>query len=226
VVLGEYKVTYNANGGNGHAPVDRTAYVSGTLAPVLGSSDTDLKKSGYILTGWLDDDSGEQYEPGGKLKIKKDTTLFAIWKTPEEGIVYGGGIIFYVDKQKVYIVTLEDLEASTWRKAQENCKNYSITIGGVSYKHWRLPDVVKLNNMYLFAKPAAHGYTDACNIEKRGNFCTGSGPNPKIYWSSSVFGDDEFTYSWYAQDFSLGKQMGCQYRTNRSVRAIRTVDYK
>lgn len=78
-IVETFKVTYNANGG------------SGTMAghtEVLPDEEITLKQNGFTAPSGMEfnywavgSTSGEQKNPGDKITVAKDTTVYAIWKT-------------------------------------------------------------------------------------------------------------------------------------------------
>ncbi len=79
-----YKITYNANGGEGDEPEDEKEYAPGATVTVLGQGD--LSKADSVFTGWnaAANGSGTPYAAGGTLLIYTDTTLFAQWKAVKD----------------------------------------------------------------------------------------------------------------------------------------------
>ena len=119
-----YTVTYSGgNDSTGTAPIDSTAYTSGATVPVLASSDVDgssgLRNSGKVLAGWSTSASSTQvdYVPGATFSITSNTTLTAVWKAPDVGMLYpnGGGIIvdFTASPNKALIMATTDANNDT-----------------------------------------------------------------------------------------------------------------
>ena len=77
-----YKLTYDANGGEGTVPTDSNNYAKGTYAQVV--SGKGLTREGMIFLGWSKDRTAVSpaYYPGGSVKIDGNTTLYAVWGTP------------------------------------------------------------------------------------------------------------------------------------------------
>lgn len=77
-----YSVTYNANGGSGNVPTDKTEYTEGETVTVADNIGT-LTKAGYSLVGWNTNSAattasqtfGSTFEMGNA-----DVTLYAIWQ--------------------------------------------------------------------------------------------------------------------------------------------------
>lgn len=75
-----YSVKYDGNGAtSGDAPIDDTKYAEGSYADVKLPGD--LAKADKVFLGWaLDKDAQKaDYQPGDKLLIKADITLYAVW---------------------------------------------------------------------------------------------------------------------------------------------------
>lgn len=77
-----YKLTYDANGGEGTVPTDSNNYAKGTYAQVV--SGRGLTKEGKVFLGWstVQNATSPAYYPGGSVKIDGNTTLYAVWCTP------------------------------------------------------------------------------------------------------------------------------------------------
>lgn len=80
-LLGEYTVSYNANGGIG-APSSQTKYKESNL--ILSS--TVPTRTGYIFKGWSTSSTATSatYQPGESYTLNSNTTLYAIWKKKED----------------------------------------------------------------------------------------------------------------------------------------------
>lgn len=75
-----YSVEYDKNGAtSGDAPIDDTKYAEGSYADVKLPGD--LAKADKVFLGWATDatDPATIYQPGDKLLIKADITLYAVW---------------------------------------------------------------------------------------------------------------------------------------------------
>lgn len=77
-----YTLTYDKNGGTGTVPTDTNKYAKGTYAYVVSGSG--LTREGMIFLGWSTDQNAVSpaYYPGGSVRIKGNTTLYAVWGTP------------------------------------------------------------------------------------------------------------------------------------------------
>ena len=73
-----YKVTYNANGGNGNVPEDFDNYYMESTATVLGKGDLD--KPNHTFKGWKIGNEDKLYQAGNTLMITGDVTLMAVWE--------------------------------------------------------------------------------------------------------------------------------------------------
>lgn len=79
VELKYYKVTYDANGGEGET-VDDSEYIENGIVVVM---DNEFTREGYLFKCWNTkaDGSGESYEPPfDEFDILEDVTLYAIWE--------------------------------------------------------------------------------------------------------------------------------------------------
>lgn len=75
-----YSVEYDKNfATSGEAPIDDTKYAEGSYADVKLPGD--LAKDGKVFLGWAlkEDAQKADYQPGDKLLIKADITLYAVW---------------------------------------------------------------------------------------------------------------------------------------------------
>ncbi|OUQ62904.1 hypothetical protein B5E53_16915 [Eubacterium sp. An11] len=80
-MLGDYTISYNANGGTG-APASQTKYKES----VLTLSTQKPKRTGYIFKGWAVTNTAESatYQPGGSYSSNSDVVLYAVWEKEEE----------------------------------------------------------------------------------------------------------------------------------------------
>ena len=80
-MLGDYTISYNANGGTG-APASQTKYKES----VLTLSTQKPKRTGYIFKGWAVTNTAESatYQPGGSYSSNSDVVLYAVWEKGEE----------------------------------------------------------------------------------------------------------------------------------------------
>jgi uncharacterized repeat protein (TIGR02543 family) len=85
-----YYVTYDANGGTGSVPVDRTAYVY--VSNVTTKRNEGLTRVGYTFDGWntLADGSGTSYSQENRFKITDNVRLYAVWMTDMIKVTYNG----------------------------------------------------------------------------------------------------------------------------------------
>ena len=89
VVLSEFHLTYDVNGGTGTAPVDDDSlYAEGSTTTVLPPSG--LSKEGYTFAGWNTkaEGDGDTYQPGDTITIDENITLYAIWVPLSTGLEY------------------------------------------------------------------------------------------------------------------------------------------
>ncbi|MCI6755815.1 MAG: InlB B-repeat-containing protein [Lachnospiraceae bacterium] len=75
-----YSVTYNLNGGKGNAPEDSRKYAENSYADIMTAKEiTAPKGKTFLYWGTKQDGTGEKAYPGGKLKVTRDITLYAIY---------------------------------------------------------------------------------------------------------------------------------------------------
>lgn len=79
-LLGDYTISYNANGGTG-APASQTKYKESVLA----LSTQKPERTGYIFKGWaVTNTAGNAtYQPGGSYSSNSDVVLYAVWEKEE-----------------------------------------------------------------------------------------------------------------------------------------------
>lgn len=84
-LLGEYTVSYNANGGVG-APEPQTKYRESSLA----LSSTRPVQTGYTFKGWAPGSTvtSAMYQPGDSYTSNSDITLYAVWEINKYSISY------------------------------------------------------------------------------------------------------------------------------------------
>ncbi|GHT22873.1 hypothetical protein AGMMS4957_13650 [Bacteroidia bacterium] len=89
-----YTVTYNSNGGSGTPPTSQTV-ASGVNVYIAGQGD--LSYTGKNFSGWNTnaDGTGTTYAAGASLTLTVNTTLYAQWKTDDDG----GGIEFRANER-------------------------------------------------------------------------------------------------------------------------------
>lgn len=73
-----FHVTYDVNGGPGTAPEDASVYLSGSAATLKAGV---TAPAGKVFLGWntAADGTGTMYQPGSKVSINGNVTLFAIY---------------------------------------------------------------------------------------------------------------------------------------------------
>lgn len=76
----EYKLTYDAGGGEGGRT--NTNLEDGSEYTVLGQADTGITRDGYTFKGWNTkaDGSGTVYAAGDTITVTEDVTLYAQWE--------------------------------------------------------------------------------------------------------------------------------------------------
>lgn len=84
-LLGEYTVSYNANGGVG-GPDPQTKYMESSL--ILSS--TRPVQTGYTFKGWSTSSTvtSAMYQPGDRYTLNNDVTLYAVWEINKYSIRY------------------------------------------------------------------------------------------------------------------------------------------
>lgn len=80
----KYTVTYDANGGNGTAPVDSNQYEKGAKVTVLGNTFTAPEGKEFINWNEEADASGRYYNVDSSFKIYENITLYAQWLEKQE----------------------------------------------------------------------------------------------------------------------------------------------
>ncbi|MCI2197682.1 MAG: InlB B-repeat-containing protein [Eubacterium sp.] len=85
--IGVWKVTYDVNGGSGSV-TDNTGYLNNAEASIQSADG--VRKAGYTLTGWEDQD-GHTYGLNDTITMKKDIKLTAQWtKKSDVAVTYDG----------------------------------------------------------------------------------------------------------------------------------------
>lgn len=75
-----YSVKYDGNGAtSGDAPIDDTKYAEGSYADVKLPGDLAMKDKAFLGWALKEDAQKADYQPGDKLLIKADITLYAVW---------------------------------------------------------------------------------------------------------------------------------------------------
>ena len=79
VLLSDYTVTYDANGGVGS---HSDSVSPGTEYTILSASGAGITRAGYAFVGWntAADGTGMPYDPSDKITVNSDVTLYAQWK--------------------------------------------------------------------------------------------------------------------------------------------------
>jgi uncharacterized repeat protein (TIGR02543 family) len=93
IIVGDYTLTYNGNGGTGSEPALTTEYTSGTPVTVLGNSGPLTKPGVAVFAGWntAADGTGSNYVGGDTFNITQNTTLYAQWIVAGSRIRYFAG---------------------------------------------------------------------------------------------------------------------------------------
>lgn len=122
-----FKVEYEANGGDGKAPVDNVQYADGAGATVKDKGDLTAPE-GMVFLGWAlkEDAQKADYQPGDKLPIEAGKavdgviTLYAVWgdKPVQTKLTYNANFEGATSAEKVY-----ELE----NNATETIKSYDET---------------------------------------------------------------------------------------------------
>lgn len=100
-----YSVEYDKNGAtSGDAPIDDTKYAEGSYADVKLPGD--LAKADKVFLGWAlkEDAQKADYQPGDKLLIKADITLYAVWgdKPVQTKLTYKANFERAAPAEKIY----------------------------------------------------------------------------------------------------------------------------
>jgi hypothetical protein len=119
------------------------------------------------------------------------------WGTYNHVVPGAGGTAIGTGKQNTLAIIAGD---SASYKAADECADYSIVNGGVTYDDWFLPSKDELNQMYVNLKSqGVGGFAD------------------NYYWSSSQY----FDYTAWLQYFSNGSQSTDDKYDTHPVRAVR-----
>ena len=96
-----YTLTYDANGGE-DAPEKETGEQDNTLKI---SEDTPIRR-GYEFIGWSMDKDAKtaEYQAGDEIKLKEDTTLYAVWEKIAEAGTCGKNLSWEINKQGVLTI--------------------------------------------------------------------------------------------------------------------------
>ena len=111
----EYKVSFDANGGEGTLPDSLSVVEGGVTALPLGEG---LSREGYVFNGWSEEPNGKSV--GESLTVSKHTVLYARWQSLMYRIVYdldGGDFPTYVANPNYYTT---DSGASMILRPQKN----------------------------------------------------------------------------------------------------------
>ncbi len=85
-------LTYNANGGKGGIKSVKVAV--GTEVTLEGEDS--FSRDGYELDSWIDRNNGT-YQPGGKLTLNEDITLYAVWTEKPNIKYYNEGVLIAIE---------------------------------------------------------------------------------------------------------------------------------
>jgi uncharacterized repeat protein (TIGR02543 family) len=93
IIIGDYTLTYDGNGGTGSEPALTTEYPGGTNVTVLGNSGPLTKPGVAVFAGWntAADGTGSNYVGGDTFNITQNTTLYAQWIVAGSRIRYFAG---------------------------------------------------------------------------------------------------------------------------------------
>ena len=101
IVLHNYSVTYNANGGTGTTPTAQTAQKQETSWSFTAAAGTGLSKTGYNFAGWSESSTATEptWTAGATINLTSTApqkTLYAVWKVAGAF----GGITYMQDMTK------------------------------------------------------------------------------------------------------------------------------
>lgn len=116
-----YSVKYDGNGAaSGDAPIDDTKYAEGSYADVKLPGDLAMKDKAFLGWALKEDAQKADYQPGDKLLIKADITLYAVWgdKPVQTKLTYKANFEGAEHAEKIY-----ELE----NNATETIKSYDET---------------------------------------------------------------------------------------------------
>ena len=113
----KYTVTYDANGGEGDAPVDHGVYGQGAKANTRIKDGSELEKEDMIFVGWTVEGDENVYYDGMKYEVKGNTVFFALYGDPADYVILtqeandtsGDTHNWYVKKDEEPVLGGEDL---------------------------------------------------------------------------------------------------------------------
>ena len=147
--------------------------------------------------GWIFYDKGSVSDGWRYLEAAPNDQTSRVWGTYNHTVPGADGIEIGTGQQNTLDTILGDTFAN---KAADECANYSIVNGGVTYNDWFLPSKDELSQMYENLKSeGVGGFADY------------------FYWSSSEVSVD----SAWCRDFDIGSQSGGAKNNTGCVRAVR-----
>lgn len=156
-----YSVEYDKNGAtSGDAPIDDTKYAEGSYADVKLPGD--LAKDGKVFLGWAlkEDAQKADYQPGDKLLIKADITLYAVWgdKPTQTKLTYNAN---FGETPATAEITLDN-------NATETIKSYGDTglpsRPGYEFLGWsEAPNATETDKLYKAGDQIIVDNTDTAN---------------------------------------------------------------
>jgi len=177
---------------------------AGIVTTVTGENDTYSLRDIGPAGGLIFYDKGSYSDGWRYLEAAPSDQTPRAWGTY---IVTGAdGTVIGTGQQNTLDIINGDTKAN---KAADECFNYSIVNGGVTYDDWFLPSKDELNKMYVNLKKG----TDENGV----TYTPVGGFANYYYWSSSEFGP---YYAWF-QYFYTGSQYGNSKSNTSRVRAIR-----
>ena len=146
-----YTLTYDANGGD-DAPEKETGEQDNTLKI---SEDTPIRR-GYEFIGWSTDKDAKtaEYQAGDEIKLKEDTTLYAVWEKIAEAGTCGKNLSWEINKQGVLTIYGDGA-----------MQNYTYKSEMPWYKYLsKIKSVVIEKGVTTIGDYAFYGMTDTTNI--------------------------------------------------------------
>jgi hypothetical protein len=183
-------VSYKFDGWNTQADGSGTNYTAGSGTFIINSNITlYVTWTPYTLRdvgpagGLIFYDKGSYSDGWRYMEAAPGDQQSKNWGTYDYTVPGANGTAIGTGKQNTFDIIAGDSAAD---KAADECANYSIVNGGVTFDDWFLPSFDELNQMYLNLKAQGVGGFDAS----------------QYYWSSSEYGDITAYVQWFGNGSS------------------------